>query len=72
MVLFTTGAITKTLRESGLPVDRDQVCYAVRKLCLEPVGIAGPARVFSQSAVAAVREFLNAKRKKSQLQPAAS
>jgi hypothetical protein len=69
MVIVTTGTITKALREEGLPVDRDQVCYAVRRLCLEPIGVAGPARVFPTNAVEAVRDFLT---KRSQPQPAAT
>lgn len=66
MFMITTGTITKTLREEGLAVDRDQVCYAVRKLRLEPVGIAGPARVFSPHAVEAVKDFLCGKRNQNQ------
>jgi hypothetical protein len=64
----TTGKIATELRGEGLDVDRDQVCYAVRKLRLEPVGVAGPARVFPQSAVGAVRDFLASKRGKHQPQ----
>ena len=63
MVITTTGTITKALRSEGLDVDRDAVCYAVRELCIEPVGVAGPARVFPPETVAAVRDFIETKRR---------
>lgn len=68
MVLVTTGTITKALRDEGLLVDRDQVCYAVRKLRLEPVGFAGPARVFPPNTTEVVRNFLDGRRNRKQPQ----
>ena len=51
---LTTGTIAGKLN-----VDRDKVSYALRKLALKPVGVAGIARVFPENAVAAVKTFLD-------------
>ncbi|MBW8042321.1 MAG: helix-turn-helix domain-containing protein [Planctomycetes bacterium] len=56
MKLLTTGEIAKQLN-----VDRDCVSYALRKIAIVPSGIAGQTRVFSESAVALVKEFLKRK-----------
>lgn len=59
MAVLTTGTIAQQLN-----VDRDKVSYAVRKLAIEPVGLAGQVRIFPKSAPSAVKKFLNDKRKK--------
>jgi hypothetical protein len=71
MVLpVTSGQIAEKIRqETGGRVDRDAVNYALRKVGVEPVGRAGIVRLFPQSAIAAVREFLAAKRNPHRRQP---
>ena len=54
MTLLTTGAIAEQLK-----VDRDKVSYAVRKLSIKPVGVAGQVRVFSENAPSEVKKFLD-------------
>ena len=54
MKLLTTGEIAKQLN-----VDRDKVSYALRKLGIEPSGTAGNTRVFSETALTEIEEFLN-------------
>ena len=53
MNLLTTGKIAEHLN-----VDCDVVSYALRKLRINPTGCAGHVRVFPESAVPAVREFI--------------
>ncbi len=56
MKLLTSGTIAKELN-----VDRDAVSYAVRKLRIKPVGVAGNVRLFSEEVVKAVENFLEHK-----------
>ena len=56
MIFETTGTIAKKLN-----VDRDKVSHAIRKLRIEPIGMAGPARVFSDSTLTIVKKFLSSK-----------
>jgi DNA-binding CsgD family transcriptional regulator len=56
MELLTTGEIAKQLN-----VDRDMVSYALRKLKIKPNSRAGQVRIFSESALVAVKEFLNSR-----------
>jgi hypothetical protein len=61
MKLLTTGEIAKQLN-----TDRDKVSYALRKLKIEPDGIAGAARVFSETAQTAVKTFLQGQAQRGQ------
>ena len=54
MNLMTTGEMAKKLN-----VDRDKVSYALRRMGIAPIGIAGHTRVFDESAVVFVEKFLN-------------
>ena len=63
MNLLTSGDITKSLNIGGLKVDRDAVSYALRKGKIQPVGRAGIVRLFPGTAVSAVKDFLDSKRK---------
>jgi len=54
MMLLTTGKIA-----AELGIDRDKVCYAVRKLRITPVGTAGMAKVYPDNALPKVKDFLN-------------
>lgn len=56
MELLTTGKIAKQLN-----VDRDMVSYALRKLKIKPNSRAGQVRIFSESALVAVKKFLNSR-----------
>ena len=56
MELLTTGVIAKRLN-----VDRDTVSYALRKMKIQPKGRAGQVRVFPESALKVVKEFLNSR-----------
>ena len=58
MNMVTTGDIAQ---QTGF--DRDSVNYAIRKTGIEPVGRAGIVRLFSDSAVATVRDFLATRRR---------
>lgn len=60
MTYLTTGKIAEALN-----VDRDKVSYALRKLAIRPIGTAGPARIFPESALLAVNTYLKAKKTKS-------
>ena len=59
MVVLTTGQIAQQVNE-----DRDRVSYAIRKAGIKPVGRAGLVRLFPQSAVSTVREFLQTRQMK--------
>lgn len=59
MIFLTTGKIAQELK-----VDRDRVSYALRKLAIRPVGTAGPARIFPEGALLAVKTFLDTKEKR--------
>ena len=59
MTLLTTGTIAEQLN-----VDRDKVSYAVRKLSIKPVGVAGQVRVFPENAPSKVKKFLDKKKEK--------
>ena len=59
MLVLTTGQIAQQVN-----ADRDRVSYAIRKTGVKPVGRAGLVRLFPQSAVATVREFLQSRRAK--------
>lgn len=56
MGLLTTGVIAQRL-----DVDRDVVSYALRKMKIQPENRAGQVRVFSESTLTAVKEFLNSR-----------
>lgn len=58
MSLLTTGAIAEQLN-----VDRDKVSYAVRKLAIKPLGLAGKVRVFPENAPSEVKKFLTKKKR---------
>ena len=60
MELLTTGVIAKRLN-----VDRDVVSYALRKMKIKPKSRAGQVRVFPESALEVVKEFLRTNRKDS-------
>jgi len=60
MNLVTTGDIAQRLK-----VDRDAVSYALRKGRIQPVGKAGLVRLFPETALLAVQDFLNSKRRHS-------
>ena len=59
MTLLTSGTIAEQLN-----VDRDKVSYAVRKLSIKPVGVAGQVRVFPENASSEVKKFLDKKKEK--------
>lgn len=59
MLLLSTGQIAKEIGQ-----DRDRVSYAIRKTGVKPIGRAGLVRLFPQSAVSTVREFLQTRRTK--------
>jgi hypothetical protein len=59
MLVLTTGQIAEQVNE-----DRDRVSYAIRKTGIKPVGRAGLVRLFPQSAVNTVREFLQIRQMK--------
>jgi len=58
MNFVTTGDIAQKLK-----IDRDAVSYALRKGSIQPVGRAGLVRLFPGTAVSAVKDFLDSKRK---------
>jgi len=64
MIVLTTGQIAEQLGE-----DRDRVSYAIRKAGVQPIGRAGPVRLFPQGAVATIKNFLSAKHRVDQQQP---
>ena len=64
MLVLTTGQIAEQIG-----TDRDRVAYAIRKARVEPVGRAGMVRLFPQSAVGVVRDFLAANRTRKQSEP---
>ena len=57
MLVLTTGQIAEQIGE-----DRDRVSYAIRKAGVQPIGRAGLVRLFPQTALNAVKVFLDAKR----------
>jgi hypothetical protein len=59
MKLLTTGEIAKQLHS-----DRDKVSYALRKLDITPSGMAGNTRVYPETALLAIEEFLNTRSQK--------
>jgi len=59
MVVLSTGQIAEQVNE-----DRDRVSYAIRKTGVKPIGRAGIVRLFPQSAVSTVREFLKSRQTK--------
>ncbi len=64
MLFLSTGQIAEQIRE-----DRDRVTYAIRKVGIQPIGRAGIVRLFPESAIAAVKSFLDARRDSNQPQP---
>ncbi len=65
MLVLSSGQLTREVSKlAGEPVDQDEVLYAIRKAGIQPVGRAGIVRLFPESAVVAVRDFLAAKRRK--------
>jgi len=59
MLYVTTGDIARVTGR-----DRDQISYALRRAGVKPVGRAGIVRLFSQSAVGAVEDFLKSRQRK--------
>lgn len=59
MIVLSTGQIAEQVNE-----DRDRVSYAIRKAGIKPIGRAGLVRLFPQSAVNTVREFLQTREAK--------
>lgn len=59
MIFLSTGQIADTLGE-----DRDRVSYAIRRTGVRPIGRVGIVRVFPESAVNTIREFLQSTRDK--------
>ena len=63
MVFPTIGTITQELEKSlGRRVEPNEVAYAIRRLRVQPIGRAGIVRLFPESAVTAVKRFLETKR----------
>lgn len=63
MLVLTTGQIRDQIeRDTGQPVDRDAVAYAIRKGGIQAIQRAGMVRLFSPDTVAQVRHFLETKR----------
>lgn len=60
MEFLTTGEIARRLN-----LDRDTVSYALRKMKIKPKGRAGQVRVFPESALRIVKEFIKKSRKDS-------
>ncbi|MBN1509079.1 MAG: hypothetical protein JW955_19695 [Sedimentisphaerales bacterium] len=59
MVVLSTGQIAEEIGQ-----DRDRVSYAIRKAGIKPIGRAGLVRLFPQSAVGKVQEFLKSRQAK--------
>ncbi|MCF7956445.1 MAG: hypothetical protein K9M75_11635 [Phycisphaerae bacterium] len=59
MEYITTGIIAKQLN-----TDRDKVSYALRKLGINPCGMAANIRVYHETALVAVEEYLNTRSQK--------
>ena len=59
MEFLTSGAIAERLK-----VDRDAVCYALRKMKVEPKGRAGQVRIFPESALELTKEFLSSRKER--------
>jgi hypothetical protein len=59
MLVLSSGQIAEQIGQ-----DRDRVSYAIRKAGVRPIGRAGIVRLFPQSAVSTVREFLQSKQSK--------
>ena len=51
--LLTTGKIAA---DTG--AHRDQVCYAIRRLRIKPVGVAGPANIYPATTTKKVKQYL--------------
>lgn len=56
MLLLSSGQIAEQIGE-----DRDRVSYAIRKAGVEPIGRTGLVRLFPESVVGTVREFLKSR-----------
>ena len=54
MRLLTSGEIARMLA-----VDRDRVIYALRKLAVQPTGTAGQIKVYPETSLKVVKDFLN-------------
>jgi hypothetical protein len=65
MLVLSTGQIAEEIGE-----DRDRVSYAIRKAGVQPVGRAGLVRLFPQSAVTTIKNFLDRKGGANDPQPA--
>jgi hypothetical protein len=59
MPLLNTRQIAEQVNE-----DCHRVSYAIRKAGVKPIGCAGIVRLFPQSAVSTVREFLKSRQRK--------
>jgi hypothetical protein len=62
MNFLTVGDIAKEL-----DIDRDAASYAIRKANIQPVGRAGIVRLFSDSTVEIVKNFINSKKRSSEV-----
>jgi hypothetical protein len=59
MVILSSGQIA-----AEIGADRDRVSYAIRKTGVKPIGRAGIVRLFPESAVNTIREFLQSRQSK--------
>jgi len=64
MDLLTSGDIANRLTAEGIDANRDRVAYALRKGNIQAMGRAGIVRLFPESAVFAVKMFLESRRVK--------
>lgn len=61
MEFLTSGDIARHLDAEGYDVGLGDVSYILRRLKARPLAVAGITRLFPTSALAHVREFLDAK-----------
>lgn len=59
----TSGDITRNLAEAGYDVDLADVAYALRRMKVRPLAVAGITRLFAPGAIEQVREFIVSRRK---------
>jgi len=61
MRFVTSGDITRMLASRGYDVDLGDVSYALRRLKVKPIGVAGITRLFRPESADKVRAFLDRK-----------
>ena len=59
--MLTSGDITKQLRRSFPSLESGNIRYAIRRLGLEPMQVAGHIYLYKDSAIDEVRRFLQTK-----------